>query len=69
MTTAGLVGAGAILALPLSTTHVTAGAIVGSSGGELRRIPGRVLRDFILAWTVTPLFAAVVAATACLALR
>lgn len=62
LTTASLVGAGALAAWPMSTTHVSTGAIVGSAGGQLSRISGRTLRDFIIAWTVTPVFAGVVGA-------
>lgn len=62
LTTAALVGAGALAALPMSTTHVSTGAIVGSAGGQLSRVSGRTLRDFAIAWTVTPLVAGLVAA-------
>ena len=61
-TTACLVGAGAVLALPMSTTQVSTGAIVGSAGGQLSRISGRTLRDFAIAWTATPVCAGLVAA-------
>jgi inorganic phosphate transporter, PiT family len=61
-TTATLVTVGALRALPMSTTHVSTGAIVGSAGGQLNRISGKTLRDFVIAWTVTPLFTAAVAA-------
>jgi PiT family inorganic phosphate transporter len=69
LTTAVLVGAGATLALPMSTTHVSTGAIVGSAGGDVRRINARTLRDFLIAWTVTPLFTAAVAAVVFLIAR
>lgn len=69
LTTAVLVGAGATLALPMSTTHVSTGAIVGSAGGDLRRVNGRTLRDFLIAWTVTPFFTAMVAAAVFLIAR
>jgi PiT family inorganic phosphate transporter len=52
--TASLVAAGAIFGLPLSTTHVATGGIVGSAlhrgKGAIRR---RTLRDMLLAWVVT----------------
>jgi PiT family inorganic phosphate transporter len=52
--TASLVAAGAIFGLPLSTTHVATGGIVGSAlhrgKGAIR---GRTLRDMLLAWVVT----------------
>lgn len=62
VTTAGLVGTGALLALPMSTTHVSTGAIAGSAGRHVRRLSGRTIRDFLIAWTVTPFFAGAVAA-------
>ena len=55
LTTAGLVGAGALLALPMSTTQVSTGAIVGSAGGQLSRLSGKTLRDFAIAWTASGL--------------
>jgi inorganic phosphate transporter, PiT family len=64
LTTAVLVGLAANRGLPLSTTHVSTGAIVGAAGGHITRLSGRKLRDFALAWTVTPLFAGLVAAGA-----
>lgn len=62
LTAAGLVGSGAILALPMSTTHVSTSAIVGSAGLQFNRISGRTVRDFVIAWTVTPFVAATIAA-------
>ncbi|WP_433500720.1 anion permease [Sphaerimonospora sp. CA-214678] len=62
LTTAVLVGMGASYGLPMSTTHVSTGAIAGSAGPNLSRLSGKTLRDFLIAWLVTPLFAAVVAA-------
>ncbi len=62
LTAASLVGAGALAALPMSTTHVSTGAIVGSAGGQFGRVSKLTLRDFLIAWTVTPLFTAVMAA-------
>ncbi len=69
LSTAALVGLGAARGLPMSTTHVSTGAITGSAGISLGRISGRTLRDFAIAWTVTPLFAAAVAALVYLAAR
>ena len=69
LTTAVLVGLGAARGLPMSTTHVSTGAITGTAGSNLGRISGKTLRDFAIAWTVTPLFAAVVAALVYLAAR
>ncbi len=50
--TAGLVTTGAIYGLPMSTTHVSSGAIAGS-GVERRALNQRMLRDIALAWIVT----------------
>lgn len=62
VTTAALVALGGSVGLPMSTTHVSTGAIAGTSGAQLSRLNTRTLRDFAIAWTVTPLIAAVVAA-------
>jgi PiT family inorganic phosphate transporter len=62
LATAVLVGLAAHRGLPLSTTHVSTGAIAGAAGRRLGRLSGRTLRDFVLAWTVTPAVAAAVAA-------
>lgn len=64
-----LVAIGANRGLPMSTTHVATGAIAGASGGRFRRLNGRALRDFAVAWLATPPFAGSVAAVSLLALR
>ncbi|SCL15048.1 inorganic phosphate transporter, PiT family [Micromonospora nigra] len=69
LTTAGLVTSGALLAFPMSTTHVSTGAIVGAAGGQLHRVSGRTVRDFVIAWTVTPFCTAIVAALAMTVVR
>jgi len=69
LTTAILVGLGANLGLPMSTTHVSTGAIAGIARTDVKRLEGDTLRVFILAWTVTPAMAAMVAALAYLLLR
>jgi inorganic phosphate transporter, PiT family len=51
-TTATLVSAGAVLGLPLSTTHVSAGGLVGA-GLARRTLVTRTLRDIALAWVIT----------------
>lgn len=61
LTTALLVGVGANLGLPMSITHVATGAISGTAGTDVGRLNRRTLRDFLLAWTVTPLVAGLVA--------
>ncbi|MFC6064098.1 inorganic phosphate transporter [Streptomyces ochraceiscleroticus] len=68
LTTAALVGLGASQGLPMSTTHVSTGAITASAGAGLSHVKGKTLRDFALAWIVTPPFAAAVAAGAYLLL-
>ncbi len=69
LATALLVGAGANLGLPMSTTHVSTGAIAGVVRSNLSRLNGRTLRDFLLAWTATPLAAGTVAWTTFTAMR
>jgi PiT family inorganic phosphate transporter len=69
LTTAALVGLAANRGLPLSTTQVSSGAIAGSAGAHPSRLNGRTLRDFALAWTVTPLVAALIAAAVFALLR
>jgi PiT family inorganic phosphate transporter len=69
LTTAVLVGLGANVGLPMSTTHVSAGAIAGIAGTDVRRLHGDTLRAFVLAWTVTPATAALIAGVAFLVLR
>lgn len=59
--TALLVGLGANLGLPMSTTHVSSGAIAGVARGNTARLDPRTLRDLVLGWTVTPLVAAFIA--------
>lgn len=61
LTTALLVGAGASNGLPMSTTHVAAGAIAGVAGTRSGRLNTSTLRDFALAWTLTPLVGGVLA--------
>jgi len=60
--TAILIGVGAQAGWPMSTTHVSTGAITGIPGANLSRLNGKVLRDFALAWTVTPVFGGLIAA-------
>jgi PiT family inorganic phosphate transporter len=61
LATALLVGLGANLGLPMSTTHVSTGAIAGIAGGNIERLDRRTVRDLALAWLVTPLVAAFIA--------
>ncbi|MGI8916459.1 MAG: inorganic phosphate transporter [Chloroflexota bacterium] len=69
LTTAVLVGVGANLGLPMSTTHVSTGAIAGVAGLNRTRLNGRTLRDFAIAWTLTPLTAGLIAAGTFLLVR
>jgi inorganic phosphate transporter, PiT family len=69
LTTAALVGLAANRGLPLSTTQVSSGAIAGTAGSHPSRLNRRTLRDFAIAWTVTPLSAALVAAAVFALLR
>lgn len=62
LTTATLVGLGALRSWPMSTTHVSTGAIAGTAGFNVKRLSGHTLRNFAIAWTVTPVFAGLVAA-------
>ena len=68
LTTAVMVGLGAFEGLPMSTTHVSIGAITGTAGTDVSRIKAKTIRDFAMAWLITPPFAAAVAAVAYLAL-
>lgn len=69
ITTATLVGLGAGYGLPMSTTHTSTGAIAGSAGANLSRLSGTTLKHFLIAWLVTPPFAAAVAAGVFLVVR
>jgi PiT family inorganic phosphate transporter len=62
LTTATLVGLAANRGLPLSTTQVSSSAIAGAAGAHPSRLNRRTIRDFLLAWAVTPMTAAIVAA-------
>lgn len=66
---AALVGLGATRGLPMSLTHVATGAIAGTAGARPSRLNWRTLRDFAIAWTVTPLVAGIIAAGTFLVLR
>jgi PiT family inorganic phosphate transporter len=53
-TTSLLVTLGANLGLPMSTTQVSSGAIAGVVRTDRSRLKGKTLRDFIIAWILTP---------------
>ncbi|MET0647831.1 MAG: inorganic phosphate transporter [Pyrinomonadaceae bacterium] len=61
--TSTLIILGACLGWPMSTTHVSTGAIVGVARGNVGKLNRKTLRDFLLAWTVTPVTAALIGAT------
>lgn len=53
LVTAALVGPGAALGLPMSTTHVASGAIMGIAAGGVAEVNRRTVRDMISAWAIT----------------
>jgi PiT family inorganic phosphate transporter len=69
-TTASLVSMASFFGLPVSTTHVSTGAIVGAG---VRRDPGGVqwkkVGEIVLSWLITLPVAALLAAAVSLALR
>lgn len=66
LVTAALVTAGAVLGLPMSTTHVSSGGIV-SAGVQRGSLHSKTLRDILLAWTVTLPVSALLGAAALVA--
>jgi len=52
LVTAGLVTAGATLGLPMSTTHVSSGGIIGA-GAQRSSLNLKTLKEIVLAWVVT----------------
>ncbi len=68
LVTAALVGPGAALGIPMSTTHVSAGAIMGIGATE-EFANTRVIRNMLLAWFVTVPFAALLGIAVLIALR
>ena len=62
LTTSALLSLGANLGWPMSTTHVSSGAITGVVRTDRARLKGNTLRDFILAWILTPPSTALIAA-------
>lgn len=53
LVTAALVGPGAALGLPMSTTHVASGGIMGVAAGRGTGVNRKTVRDMVLAWVVT----------------
>jgi len=66
--TVALVAPGTALGLPMSTTHVASGAIIGISSGE-HKLNHSVVREMILAWVVTVPGAALLGAAVLVVLR
>ncbi|MFN0247068.1 MAG: inorganic phosphate transporter [Kofleriaceae bacterium] len=69
LVTATLVGLGAWQGLPLSTTHVSTGAIIGAGTARSGAIDWRTVRGLVMAWVVTLPAAALLAVCAYCALR
>ncbi|HYL22676.1 MAG TPA: anion permease [Gemmatimonadales bacterium] len=67
LVTAALVGLASFLTLPVSTTHVSSGAILGI-GLHRKDVRWRVVRDIGLAWVVTLPVAGIIAGLTYLAL-
>lgn len=53
LVTTALIGPGAALGLPMSTTHVASGGIMGIAAGGPEKVNRRTVRDMISAWVVT----------------
>jgi len=63
LVTSALVGIASVVAVPVSTTHVSTGAIVGI-GIHRRQVRWTLVGELLLAWVVTvPIAAAIAAAT------
>ena len=59
LVTVAMVGPGAALGLPMSTTHVSSGAIIGVGTQDNGRLNWKTVRDMLLAWVITMPAAAV----------
>jgi PiT family inorganic phosphate transporter len=53
LVTAALVGPGAALGLPMSTTHVSSGAIIAVGSQNAAELKWKTVREMLLAWVVT----------------
>lgn len=67
--TATLVGFGAVLGWPMSTTQVASGAIIGIGSTKNERVNMKTVRDMLIAWVVTLPGAALLGIAAFLLLR
>ncbi len=62
--TAGLVGPGAALGLPMSTTHVSSGAIIGVGVPKKAELNWKTVQSMVLAWILTIPLASVLGVSA-----
>lgn len=69
LVTAALVGPGAALGLPMSTTHVSSGAILGVAAGRSGDANRKTIRHMLAAWVVTLPAAALLGVAAFVTLR
>lgn len=69
LVTAGLVGPGAALGWPMSTTHVSSGAIVGVGVPKKAGLNWETVQSMVLAWSVTIPLAGLLGVSAFLLLR
>ncbi len=69
LVTAGLVGPGAALGLPMSTTHVSSGAIIGVGVPKTAELNWKTVQSMVLAWILTIPLAAVLGVSAFTLLR
>lgn len=53
LVTAAMVGSGAALGLPMSTTHVSSGAIIGLGSQDPGRLNWKTVGEMLLAWVIT----------------
>lgn len=53
LVSAAMVGPGAALGLPMSTTHVSSGAIIGLGSLDGGRLNWKTVRQMLLAWVIT----------------
>lgn len=69
LVTAGLVGPGAALGLPMSTTHVSSGAIIGIGVPKNAELNWKTVQSMVWAWILTLPLAAILGVSAFLLLR
>jgi inorganic phosphate transporter, PiT family len=69
LVTAGLVGPGAALGLPMSTTHVSSGAIIGVGVPQKAELNWKTVQSMVLAWILTIPLAAMLGVSAFVFLR